>query len=212
MYALLERAQELLDQSRFERTRTREAVEQAIQIIEDLQPDKKYRFYLGQRGLVHFPDLLERFLRVRQEIDLDDYESMVARCIEFKEGEDLSLKQQSLTILLKYYHPGATLRLLPGRYQIRQELYEQAKERGVRDLYYEGSTEPYTLKSPEEMDREYLYGGYRVAYHLLLYGGSRKKELVSWWKIAGYDCTYDAACDYYETTDQKKILKYISAD
>lgn len=211
MYALLERAQNLLDQCRFERDRTREKAEQAVRIIEDLRPDKKHRFYLGERGLVYFPDLLERFLKIRQEIDLDDYESMVARCIEFKENEE-HWHQESLTILLKYLHPGATLRLLPGRYQINRGLYEQAKEKGVRDLYYEGSAEPYTLKSPEEMDREYLYGGYRAAYHLLLYGGSRRKELLNWWKIVHYDCTYDAACDYYKTTDQGKILKYILAD
>lgn len=209
----LEEAWNLIQQCRFAKDRSRDKVERAILLLETIPLDKQYSFYLGQRGLVVFPDLLSRFLQLRPVLELDDYESMLARCIEYhhdEESKEDDWHHQSLMILLAYPHDGATLQLLPGRYHINENLYERAKSAGIRDLYYEGIlTDPRFIKSPEDREVAGQYGGYRAAYYLLLYGGSRRRELVDWWKKWQYDCTYDAACHFYRTTDQNEIHRLL---
>ena len=200
----------LLHECRFSPRRSRDKAEKAIKLIESTGELQKRCFYLHQRGLVVFPDLLERYLRFFPKFKLDDYEAMVARCIEYKQDDSDDWHRQSLEILLQYPHEGAVLRLLQGKYRIDRDLYEKAAAAGVRDPCYEGSTEPYTLKSPEQMEEEGMYGGYRQAYHLILYGGPRRSELVDDWKRYGPDCTYEAACDYFGTKDKEEIYRLMN--
>lgn len=193
----------LLHQGVHQGIHDRSAAEKAITLLEKHNFAPEYNFYLIVRALVYFPDLLERFLIRRRCMTIDDYECMVARCIEYKKDEVVSKSDwhhRSLYLLLQGRPDrDVRLRLLPKR-AINSWLYNKAKAVGIRDKHYEGRQDGpynYTIDVTEEITGEYW--GYRKTYHLLEYGGEKRRALLERWRICGHDCTFQAACDYFGT-------------
>lgn len=193
-----------------------ESIEKGITMIENIEIPRVRNFYLTSRKLVLFPNLLKRFL-VHRQLALDDFEAMVARCIEYKVGETYvngDRRSRSLEVLITYaqHHDvrGAILRLMVGKYIICDELYKKVNVLGIYDPWYDSNGNlPYTLPSHYELRKTGKYAGYRVAWHLLLYGKSRVLELIDWWNDNGLDCSFTAACDFFECTDFNTIQTYI---
>jgi len=208
----------LLADCRFKKNRTRSKAEQAIQLIEKWHYGE---IYIIQRGLVVYPDLLDRYLKICKELPSDDFSSMISRCIE-NSTDDWA--EPSLDLLLNFYKtypekiclsPSDYRRLgnpdipelrnpllLTSKYSIGVWLYDKCKVLGLSDPYLdakkEGKTIPYTHPGPYLMEKNGIgYGGYRHAYHLLMYGGSRRVELITRWKEWETDCTFEAACDFF---------------
>jgi len=217
----LDKVWETILDCRFERTRNYDKTEKAISFIQGYISNKPLNFYLGMRGLVVYPDLLDKFLKLNIVVEPDDYASMIARCIEYKHNEVISCDDwhhKSILLLINYPHNDTHIQLLIGKYKINENLYNIAKINKIYDPYYDGTIiNPIHLKSHEEVEHLGRYGGYRTAYYFLLYGGERKKELISWWirdndseitcsSDFRLDCTYDAACDLYKTNDLNDIL------
>lgn len=211
---------ELLSECRFTKNRTYPKAAKALALME------RFSFtdlYLQHRGLVVYPDLLQRYLKICTELGSDDFSAMVSRCIEHPME---NWAEPSLDLLLAFYkeHPdrvrfskysgntkylnNAELsreimqpQIMNTKYSIGIWLYNKAKNAGLVDKYYEatknGKKIPYTHPGPLKMESDgFGYGGYRHAYHLLQYGGQRRMELIERWKKWGPDCTFEAACDF----------------
>jgi hypothetical protein len=118
---------------------TRERLEIALKLIE------KYSltgFIHYSRGLVYFPDLLERFFDVHRikgiTISEDNLGAMICRCIERKSSAKESYSQNSLNSLITFKGDiSLEIKLLPGKYIIDDDLYELAKRHNIRDSYYD---------------------------------------------------------------------------
>lgn len=200
---IIDKAAVLLHDCRFSSKGSREKAEEAMNLLRPYKDiDIGKRLYLGSRGLVSYPDLLEEYLS-SFEIEGDDYAVMLARCVEYKINVE-SWNHDSLLILLKYRdkYNVKNIRILPGKYKIDERLYSILRDHEIRDIYYDGTIDSegnkYMYDSPRETDGKEMYYGFRYAYHLLLYGGSRRKELVEWWENIVVDCTFDAAKEYYK--------------
>lgn len=213
----------LLIDCRYADKRSRKKAERAINLWEKADLGS---IYLAPRGLIYYPDLLEKYLTglinrkvTRTETNLlysDDLASMICRCIE---DVELTLTD-SLNLLLNYYQQQMkgqpiNLKLLPGKYNLNYELYFQSREIGIRDEYLdsrlEGRAKPYLELSPQKLKEESLKKltndsnkvfGYRESYHRLIYTKDRQC-LTDWWREHGYDCTAEAACDYFGVSISK---------
>jgi len=211
----------LLSECRFKRDRTRQKASLAIEIAETNQIGC---IYLQHRGLVVYPDLLARYLKICIKLYSDDFSSMISRCIE-NSTEDWA--EPSLDLLLDFYkmYPDRVCcmnvnepdnmemknpQLLIGKYHIGSRLYKKCKRIGLSDRYLDakkkGQLIEYTHPGPYLIERNYgLYGGYRHAYHLLMYGGCRREELITRWQEWGTDCTFEAACDFFNLPEDTSI-------
>lgn len=145
--------------------------EKVIVLIEEFG-EWSYHLYLGERGLVAYPDLLKRLFKVRMltppaqtgvKYNLDDYECMVARCIEQSYTKSLDILMDDS--VKAWMTQGCTpiLRLLDGKYEINTELYAKAAEKGIVDPYYRKTALKYTLRSPQEMDKAMLSVSFTIA-------------------------------------------------
>ncbi len=100
--------------------------------------------------------------------------------------------------------------LLPGKYELDLELYQESQKLGIRDQYLEaqqtGEERPYLEPSPQDRedkiprngtvsDQPTRVYGYRQAYHRLIYT-TNWKCLIKWWQAGTFDCTAEAVCDY----------------
>ncbi len=113
----VDEALQLLNDIRFTKTRTRDKAEKAIKIIEGIAGSVSGPFHTMPRGLVVYPDLLQRYLTLIN-IDEEDLAAMICRCIEKSHRE-------ALLLLLPYCkNKLIRLRLLPGRYHINGDLYD----------------------------------------------------------------------------------------
>ena len=181
--------------------------EKARLLVNVLMDNKKYDVTKNfvPTGLVYYPEELNILLS-NFYIDKDVYASMICRCLEYRSDEkDTDWHSKSFDTLEKYYErqckiweiPLNNIFLMHGRRDINKELYEKSKALGIRDIYYEndikGQKVPYNIK----FDVESEYIGYRKAYHWIKYGGDRRNELLCLCETNGYDCTYDAICEYF---------------
>lgn len=167
-------------------------------------------------SIVYYPESLIKLLNLCKIMKLD-YSSMISRCLEYKDSES---HQLSLDILLKnirnhsrgWDSPITTLFLFNGRRIINKQLYEQVKSEGIRDIYYELSSEGKPINSYDvEINSNNDYIGFRRVYHLLYYGGSRRKELLNLWEENGYDCTFTAACEFFNVDiDDPSCIKTVT--
>lgn len=182
--------------------RSFEKAEQAVQLIEQ-HSLSKFNLHLV-RGLVHFPDLLKRFLAVLTKeganLDDDDLGIMICRCIEHRPDDRFALS--SLKQLLKFKgHRSLEIKLLPKKYNIDSELYEMAQWEDVHDSYFDATHEckPFVYSHMDVVKKEAVkYTGFRDAYHCLLYGGlEHLQALIVRWDLWGDDCTADAAREFF---------------
>lgn len=183
--------------------RKRFLAEKAIELVEKHKITKVLHF---GRGLVYFPDLLERFLNVQKEmkaeIHQDDLACMFARCIEHK-PEDTHARQSIKHLIAFKGDQSIEIKLLPGRYPIDNELYELIRWENVQDSYYDATMEltsyVYTHQDIVKKEDSGLYTGFRDAYHALLYGGAEHLQalIVRWDLFGDEDCTVEAAREFF---------------
>lgn len=220
----------LLAETRFSHKRTRESAEKAVSLMELHQIT--HNMYLQCRGLVVYPDLLQRFLDcIKNNLHPQDLRSMICRCIERNpnrrdengangaNGSNDDWRQLSLNLLLiedsgipdsqnPFDRIKPTLQLLSKKYNIDLNLYNQAKETGFCDLYFDRhalsisrhtlSSEPYLEPDCAKWeDEDGKYYGYREAYHLFLHG-TDFTSIMERWKDCGTDCTFEAAQDFFD--------------
>lgn len=200
-------ASQLLSKCLFRKNMTREDAEHAIKLVEEHS--------LGDfghliHGLVCFPDILDRFLQVQRKtgslISEDDLASMIARCIEHSPSETYGL--ESLKYLLTFKGDlTVEIKLLPGKYNIDDELYELAKSHNVHDSYYDAvmncESLVYVHADVVAKEKSGKYTGFRDAYHSLLYGGPEHLQaLIVRWDLWGDDCTADAAREFFKLNDE----------
>lgn len=196
----------LLSQCLHRKNRTREKMERAVTLIEQHYLSN-FTHYV--RGLVCFPDLLDRFLAVQKAkgatISDDDLGCMFARCIEH--GPDDTYGLDSIKHLLTFKgERKLEIKLLPRKYKIDSELYELVHQQNVQDSYYDATENcecfVYTHMDvvAKEQSGEYgQYTGFRDAYHCLLYGDDRHLQaLIVRWDLWGDDCTADAAREFFD--------------
>lgn len=198
----MDEACQALGQCRHRKNRTRELAEKAVKLIEEYKLTKIGIFC---RGLVHFPDLLERFLRVQKEkdaqVDEDDLACMFARCIEHR--ADDTFAAESVKHLLAFKGDQTLeLKLLPKKYSIDTALYEFVRQANVRDSYYDATQlcEHFFYAHPDVVakERSGRYTGFRDAYHCLLYGDvGHLQALIVSWDLWGDNCTADAAREFF---------------
>lgn len=192
----------LLDQGKFRKGLSRERSEEAMALIETYNI---LGFETVCRGLVYFPDLLQRYLRIHPKVSDDDLGAMIARCIQHRSDDVFHL--ESIEYLIKYHASFAKsleIKLLPLKYPIDIELYNMVREHKIYDSYYDSAMTghlnniSYTYSDLVVKARERYYVGYRDAYHCLLYGSySHLQSLILYWDIWGDDCTGDAARDFF---------------
>jgi len=193
-----------LHDSRFEKNITlhqrRMMCEEAVELLEKYSIDN---IQYNIRVLVKYPDLLKRFLHIKDvALDKSDISPMLSRCVE-------QSLMESCVILIKfikekYPEYSFDLKLTPGPYKLNEQVYEYCKANGYNDPYYDGKMKEYTCQDMIDKGQT-KYTGYRDAYHLLLYGGKRKQEIIEWIDRFCYfckkkpkvDCVVEAACDYY---------------
>lgn len=181
--------------------RTRPQLERAVELIEDY---KLTNFTHFVHGLVHFPDLLERFLTVQKNkgaiIEDNDLACMFARCIEHHSGDTFA--HESIKHLLDFKGDREIeMKLLPGKYPIDSELYDMIRKEKVRDSYYDATQQcqyfVYAHKDIVTQEKE-RYTGFRDSYHSLLYGETEHLQaLIVRWDLWGDDCTADAAREFF---------------
>jgi hypothetical protein len=205
----------LLSQNIHRKTSKRENLEEAIKLMEEnLLTD--FGHYC--RGLVYFPDLLERYLKLHKEkgalISEDDIGCMIARCIEHSDEDTYA--EESLKHLLNFKGDlSIEIKLLPGKYHIDDKLYQLVKSHNVQDSYYDAiiNTKFYTYSHPDVVAKERTgqYTGYRDAYHCLLYGEKEHLQaLIVRWDLWGPDRTADAVREYFNLDDDVPIEILIS--
>lgn len=200
----------LLSQCLFRKNMTREDAERAIKLIEEHS--------LGDfghliHGLVRFPDLLERFLQIQRQtgslISEEDLASMIARCIEHSPKETYG--SDSLGHLLTFKGClSVEIKLLPGKYDIDEKLYELAKSQNVHDSYYDAimncESLVYCHSDVVTKEKSGKYTGFRDSYHCLLYGGPKHLQaLIVRWDLWGDDCTADAAREFFKLSNEYPI-------
>lgn len=204
-----EKVCELLANCIYRNKRTRLQLEQAVELIEDYKLTGFVHFI---HGLVHFPDLLERFLNVQKNIGTiiqdHDLACMFARCIEHRPEDTFA--NDSIKHLLNFKgDKSIEMKLLPGKYHIDTELYDIISKENVHDSYYDATQSyqyfVYTHKDivAQEKDR---YTGFRDAYHCLLYGEiEHLQALIVRWDLWGDDCTADAAREFFNLSSDCPI-------
>jgi hypothetical protein len=181
----------------------RKSAETAIVLMEQYGITK---VIYSVRNLVHFPDLLKRYLflcdRTKTYVDEDDLCSMFARSIEH--GFRRSLKHLLAYNKLKPRH----IKLMRGKYPIDANLYNMAWRRNVRDIYYDTSRpSKYHYETIVEKDHSGVYTGFRDVWHCLLYGDPRAlTALIYWWEHYGSDCTADSAREFFRIDDINPTL------
>lgn len=208
-----DKSSQLLSKCLFRNNRTRENAENAIQLIEQ---HSLSNFGHLTHGLVCFPDLLERFLKSQRQnvavIADEDLAAMVSRCIEHQPTDTYGA--ESLNHLLQFKEATGLLaleiKLLPGKYQIDNELYTLANSHNIHDSYYDATMEcqPFVYTHPDVVIKEQSgkYTGFRDAYHCLLYGDSpHLQALIVRWDLWGDDCTADAARAFFKLADDCPI-------
>ena len=193
----LDNALSLLHDCRFKPKRSREKAEKALELLEIIKDYLNGSLHSAPRGLISFPDLLERYLKIAP-IDEEDLKSMFCRCIEQRAGE--KKEEKSLEILLDFYREKhisqLDILLLPGKYSIDLELYQKCKQNGIRDIYFVYISDNYH-HNLDIMESD-LYFGYRNAYHGLLYAGKKCQVLLNNWDSWTADCSTEAAFDFFE--------------
>lgn len=207
---LIDNLEDALHNIRFSKKRTLKDAQDALVAMKQLGMYNRY----FMRGLVVFPDLLKECLQgcldTEKYIEWDDFQSMICRCIEAPEDSEWSVL--SCQYLLDYLSRLPTaqqnllrnhnLLLMAERYEMNEDLLEKCRTAGLQDPYFSEATRPTKYAEPSlwDLDNQSRYAGYRHAYHLLLYGGERKKELLEWWTRVlrgSLDCSFEAACDFY---------------
>ncbi len=154
-----------------------------------------------------------------RKLYLQDLTAMISRCIENSPEEEWC--SSSLKILLAYHsevlgQKPLKLYLLAKKYHLDLDLYQQSHQQGIQDKYLDarlsGEMIPYLEPKPQYLgrlvkqsksfgrskwaDSPTIEYGYRQAYHRLLY--SKDLDcLVEYWKNRSFDCTFEAACDYF---------------
>lgn len=202
---LHDKASKLLFFQMTKKTRCLEKAERAIRIIED---NDLIAFGHHSRGLVHFSDLLKRFLFVHKKnnclIEDENLASMIARCIESIDESFLLWERKcSLEQIFEYSQKKKiNLKLLREKYTFNKELLDFCRKNQACDKHYEaflnGTTEPYLYETTIEKETLGKYSGYRDAYHCLLYPIPKHlHDLIKRWKKWGDDCTGDAARDFF---------------
>lgn len=184
------------------KNRTREKAEEGVILVEKFKLSN-FQHYI--HGLVHFPDLLKRFLRVQKEKDAiirdENLACMFSRCIEHRFEETFA--QESIKHLLEFKgDKKLEIKLLPKKYSIDTTLYYYIHDNGVMDSYYDATEKceqlEYQHKDVIMKEKEDGYTGFRDAYHCLLYGGPKHLQaLIIRWDMWGDDCTADAARELY---------------
>lgn len=211
-------ASQLLSKCLFRKNMTREDAEHVIKLVEE---HSLGNFDNLIHGFVCFPDILDRFLQVQRKtgslISEDDLASMIARCIEHSPSETYGL--ESLKYLLTFKGDlTVEIKLLPGKYNIDNELYELAKSHNVHDSYYDAYTSHGDVRLQTVINCESLvyvhsdvvtkeksgkYTGFRDAYHALLYGDNEHLQaLILRWDLWGDDCTADAAREFFKLNEE----------
>lgn len=190
----------------------RNYLEEAINLIEEYSMTD---FDYLCRGLVYFPDLLERYLKVHKQnkvlVSEDDIGCMISRCIEHPNDIDVTYATESMKYLLDFKGKlPLEIKLLPGKYHIDESLYELAKSHNVHDSYYDRASddEPYTYSHLDVVakERKGIYTGFRDAYHCLIYGERQHLQaLIVRWDLWGDDCTADAAREYFNLNKSSPI-------
>ncbi len=215
----------LLIDCRFAEKRTRQKAEKAISLWEKYQFGSIYLAPRGLvcypdllgRYLDH---LISSSIPERNNrLYLQDLTAMISRCIENSPQEEWC--SPSLDRLLTYHRKvfgkrPLKLYLLPKKYYLDLDLYQKCYQQGIRDKHLDahlsGEMVPYLEPKPQDLSKftkqsksfkrskwtdspttEY---GYRQAYHRLLY--SKDLDcLIEYWKNHSFDCTFEAACDYF---------------
>ena len=191
---------ELLSECRFSINRTREKAEKAIELLEKYYKngDNIGPYHTFPRGLIYYPDLLQRYINI-VNIDDEDLKSMFSRCIETMEDYN-----ESVDILLNYMVKQnikqLDILLLPGKYPINVVTYNKCKHNNVRDIYYEWSLDKSNIM-PEynhnlNSNIDY-YFGYRNVYHALIYAGNKCGHFINQWDMWP-DCNTEAAFDFFQ--------------
>jgi len=213
----------LLSKCMYRETSQREAAEMAIDLIEKTNKSNLTSFGHYCRGLVYFPDILERYLRIHREkglvISEDDIGCMIARCIEHPIYYVIDANE-SLKHLLNFKEESygeklLEIKLLPKKYNIDDELYKLVKVHNIHDTYYDNVIEniPFVYHHLDVVAKERagLYTGFRDAYHCLLYGGKdHLQALIVRWDLWGPDTTTDAAREYFDLDNTTPIEIVIS--
>ena len=203
---------EYLHKARFEKENKKDREQWALKAVKICEEHHIGDIYYVIRILVKWPKLLKRYLAICTSLKKDDLSAMLGRCVEQSLLESAQLligfTQQKNDYLQ------VELMLLPGRYNINKEIYNICQKEGYNDPHYDAMLKykqiSYDVKTIIQIDSDGNYVGYRHAYHLLLYGGKRKIELIQWLekycfhnKIFTPDCTFDAAKDWLGQPDMK---------
>lgn len=199
----IDEAYTLLSQCLHRSKRTYEKAERAVHII---LLHKLTDINLYCRGLVHFPDLLKKYLEAGALISTNDLVSMFCRCIEH---DNLGTwAYESIHQLIEYKGDSEIeIKLLPGKYTIDTQLYSIARSHGVHDTHYDNSlSSEYLHQDVVAKELTGLYTGFREAYHILLYAGvNHLQSLIVRWDLWGDDCTADAARQFFNLSENCPI-------
>lgn len=186
------------------------------------------------RNLVEYPAYLRQYLKHCKSLDPQDIRSMVSRCIEKSlrnpSKEYFPLVHESLLRVLKYEmehpivktehgtaeteHPIADktlyIRIRREETGLNLTLYKTAKEAHFSDPYLDawirGEIIPYA--EPSLTGRELTY---RQAWHLFVWGRSRRVEILDYWRSYADSATQDAARDYFRIPKNKDPVSILES-
>lgn len=120
-----------------------------------------------QRGLVHYPGLLQRFLACA-DLCVGDVGCMLCRCVENKLVPDASLD-----ILLEYVRNrkmSGNMKLLYQKYDIEMKRYDKCVCNGWYDPHFNANIEYAYETDMDKIEKENEYSSYRDIYHMLQCG------------------------------------------
>lgn len=195
---------------------SRDAYAAALRIMSE---NRISSVYMCLKSLVMYPELLEYYLSFGT-LHKDDFSSMLARCVEHGTS---GWAFPSLKLLLDYaerkrLYMGASLQLMPRRYDISETLYEYCKRAGFYDPCYDADKDRRVIEYPylSLAQKDSVLSQcvtYRDAIHLLMYGNGRRMELVDWWSLDPGSETVAAARDFFslETEDKEALTEHILA-